>query len=439
LSEKYEISYRLDNREASLIAPVVPHARPDLPWEPDDQLPASTVQMSLVCRMSGEAPGLITWLTVRNHRWGTGIYWQHGVMLRRNEHGVEALVEEEGNVLRVWVRGGYPNELFSVLRAEIEWLIRDRWANLDLEFLVPCAQFSAGASMCKGTFKFESLVKASQRGMQMIQCPDCFQHRDVAKLMAGFDAPKSEAEDLVERVQIALAGLFREIQEQRIDIKTLATGSDDLARAVARVGMTIREIRMTIGVIARDCPCLFTIVPVEKEFLSNPTKLWKQNFRLTLWCDHPGHWHPTNPPYEFNRPKEWFVRAAPVISAMVRMVGVLPAVSAAAANLLPKKTWDSVKDEVKLMEELGARVGELARNAKAGALDLAPQVTLAEGYSLRVLKELLQEVDRPPQKFAGLRSVGGPAGEVLWVCPTHYSQYDKGLPRVGPFSNALSR
>jgi hypothetical protein len=43
------------------------------------------------------------------------------------------------------------------------------------------------------------------------------------------------------------------------------------------------------------------------------------------------------------------------------------------------------------------------------------------------LRQLLLELDRP-RAFGGMRRVVTPSGDVLWVCPEHYREYDPGLP-----------
>ena len=73
LMEKFDISYRLDGDETrSLVTQLVPYQQPALPWSRGSALAAGIRSLSLICRLSEAAPGLISWLTVRHHRASTG-------------------------------------------------------------------------------------------------------------------------------------------------------------------------------------------------------------------------------------------------------------------------------------------------------------------------------------------------------------------------------
>ena len=62
--------------------------------------------------------------------------------------------------------------------------------------------------------------------------------------------------------------------------------------------------------------------------------------------------------------------------------------------------------------------------------DLEPGVRgTPEGAGLRELHALLRKLD-PGQKWGKLRRVLTPTGEYLWLCPTHYREYDPGLPKL---------
>jgi internalin A len=42
--------------------------------------------------MAEAAPGLIAWLTVRNHRFSTERHWRRGVFLEHRDHATQALL-----------------------------------------------------------------------------------------------------------------------------------------------------------------------------------------------------------------------------------------------------------------------------------------------------------------------------------------------------------
>ena len=72
LMEKFDICYRLEDTQQSLVAQLVPYQRPDLPWESKTPLPVRLRHLALVCQLDEPAPGLMAWLTVRHHRAATG-------------------------------------------------------------------------------------------------------------------------------------------------------------------------------------------------------------------------------------------------------------------------------------------------------------------------------------------------------------------------------
>jgi internalin A len=57
------------------------------------------------------------------------------------------------------------------------------------------------------------------------------------------------------------------------------------------------------------------------------------------------------------------------------------------------------------------------------------QLTLAEGAGLRALRSIVFEQD-PHRAFGGMRRVQAPSGDLMWVCPEHYPEYDPGLPVI---------
>ena len=142
LMEKFDISYRIEGDETrSLVAQLVPLRRPALPWQLDSAPSAGIRTLTLVCRMSEPAPGLISWLTVRHHLDSTGSYWRRGVFLRHRiaAYGSEALIElRDSAELVVQIRAPSPDMYFNELRGSIEYLIALRWPGLAYRLYIPC-------------------------------------------------------------------------------------------------------------------------------------------------------------------------------------------------------------------------------------------------------------------------------------------------------------
>jgi internalin A len=175
LMEKFDISYRLGDEPASLITQMVPYERPaTLPWQAGSPVPAGTRVLSMECRLSEAAPGLIPWLTVRHHQASTGLYWRRGVFLRHPiaAYQSEALLELRGDgQLALEVRAPSPDLFFHELRGSIEELITRRWPGLRYELLIPCPVITAEGSGCAGRFGLADLLALREGGkFSVIPC-----------------------------------------------------------------------------------------------------------------------------------------------------------------------------------------------------------------------------------------------------------------------------
>jgi hypothetical protein len=87
LMEKYDVSYRLEDGKASLVAQHVPQVRPDVPWLPEEEPKPDRRRLSMVFVMEEVPPGLVPWMIVRTHEYafeknGHRLHWQKGMFLR---------------------------------------------------------------------------------------------------------------------------------------------------------------------------------------------------------------------------------------------------------------------------------------------------------------------------------------------------------------------
>jgi hypothetical protein len=101
LMEKYDVSYRLEQGDASLVAQQVPQVRPPLPWLPKEKPAPGLRRLALVCIMDETPSGLVPWMIVRTHAYSYVTYndgkahrhhWQKGMFLRNKAHG-QAMLE----------------------------------------------------------------------------------------------------------------------------------------------------------------------------------------------------------------------------------------------------------------------------------------------------------------------------------------------------------
>jgi internalin A len=247
--EKFDISYRIEgDKTRSLVAQLVPLYRPSLAWQQDSTSSPGIRTLTLLCRMSEPAPGLIPWLTVRHHRDSTKAYWRRGVFLRHRiaAYGSEALIELRSPTdLAVQVRAPSPDMYFSVLRDSIEDLITRRWPGLSYRLYIPCPGTVSNGTPCPGTFPLDGLLRHREADQTAVTCMDCPATPDISVLLTGFATQSVPIADELHRVSSNLADLTADMTSVR--------------GQAARIADTIRRVHQIVGTEVTDCPRLFTL------------------------------------------------------------------------------------------------------------------------------------------------------------------------------------
>lgn len=443
LMEKFDISYRREGGQESLVAQLVPYERPVLPWETTD--PPAQRSLRLFCETSEVAPGLIAWLTVRHNEFTMGKHWRSGVFLRYPDYESDGLIElVDDKRLTLEVRAPSPDYFFSILRHGIEFLIKARWPGLDYELSIPCPTKYGEGLGCAGSFALLDLNGCRQDGMLQVPCLKCRKSHDVSSLLTGFSAtPEPPGSALTERkLDQSLANVIQQhavlVDKQFSSIenamRNLLEGQRDLSRRqevlaerTADMALGLRIVLRIINKEVTDCPGLFTLTP--EVGAKSKIRFWEQRSRLTLWCEHPDHEHPWEAAtYPLPESKEWFAKIAPYAQFVINTLKlIVPLAGAAAGAAMDESSFKAVSGEVKLAEVASTKLPSqpLADNAAFRSEGL----TAAEGEGLRVLRSFLFETD-PQRFFGGLRRYLNPSGDFLWICPTHRVHYDPGLPTL---------
>jgi internalin A len=422
LMEKFDISYRIkDEEHRSLVAQLVPLQRPPIPWQLDDAPPAGIRTLTLLCKMTEPAVGLIPWLTVRHHHDSTGSYWRRGIFLRYQiaAYNSEALIELRGATeLAVQVRAPSPEMYFNVLRDSIERLIRDRWPGLKYRLYIPCTGTAADGSPCSGTFPLDGLLRQREASRTTAPCMNCPEAPEISVLINGFATPS-----------VSMAEQLRQVGNRLDNLTGSITAVQSQA---AQIADTVRSVHKIVGTEVTDCPRLFTLAPAPATGFKRAF-LYQKHYRLTLWCEHPGHEHPWEPAtYDLNPPKGWFAKAAPYIVLVFKTLQIVVPVAAdiVIAALPTAQERSSAQARLALMKDI---VTDLPTREETQAEDILAesrrQLTPGESVALRAIRAIVFERD-PTKAFGGLRRVQAPAGDLLWVCKDHYPHYDPGLPEL---------
>lgn len=412
LMEKFDVSYRLANQESSLVAQLVPFGRPAGIWQDKRQSTRPILQM--VCKLDDEAPGIIAWLTVRNHRFTTGKHWRKGVLLQHSSYGVDGLIELDSSnrEITISVVGPSPDYFFHILTDSLEELIGQRWRGLGYTFYIPCRK-PTSTGRCRGLFSLKSVTLFRQRGQERIACHECAEESDVAELLTGFGKLSPPIDRLVERIeQIAT-------QERH-----------SIGQSQALLSEIARYTRNTLKIVSTevtDCPRLFTVIPRSRKKIVE-TVSPRSSLEVTLWCEEPGNEHPClEARYPFKPTKEWIDTVGPYLAFLSKLLRTLGPIGAAAYGaVITDDALKTAKADLDLMKALSEKFPDSIEKVPD---KLSRGMTRAEGSALRGMRMLLTRLDRT-SSFGGLRRIVTSSGDILWLCPHHYARYEPGLPNV---------
>jgi internalin A len=417
LMERYDVSYRLLNGTASLVAQHVPQVRPDLPWLPEQELPSDQRRIAMVCTMDEEPPGLVPWMIVRTHDYATEgqcsdglvhrLHWQKGMFLCHPPHG-EAMLEQRGRELHVYAQAAYPEYFMNILQHTLDKLITDNWPGLKgrYRFTVPCPSRSNGKP-CPGRFNIHALRRFLAEGDRTIRCQECHNRLSIAELLLGFEDTRLDRQ--LQRIEDGLEGLE------------------------SRIANYVMAIMHAISNEAKQGPRLFTIKPVIKSQRLAPQRLVSDRLRLQLWCEAEGcqHkvWERDAGFYEFDKPHEWVPKVTPYARFVLGLLKTVMPMAAPAVDVFFGK--DTVKnwDYAAHLDLAEAFVSKLPSEVKAPK---RPDVHLGiisevERSGLLAVHALLRELD-PNQEKLGLNRVPTYTGDYRWLCGKHYREWEPRIP-----------
>jgi hypothetical protein len=247
---------------------------------------------------------------------------------------------------------------------------------------------------------------------------ECTESYEISLLLTGFSTQDRP-----------LLAKLDEMKEQlgRVESRILLTEGHS-----AEIAQSVRRVLRIVSAEVTDCSRLFTLareVPAWRKRL----RFDQYHYRITLWCEHPGYWHPWLPAsYELDPPKEWAAKIAPYAILVFKTLQLVIPVTKSTVNVL--LTQEQLVRAQSFLELMGTIVSELPNNLERDQDEestgrLGGQLTVAEGKALRALRILLLKHDRL-RKFGGLRRVTTPFGDFAWVCSDHYTEYDPGLPHI---------
>jgi internalin A len=422
LMERYDVLYRLEEGNASLIAQHVPQVRPHLPWLTEETPAQDRRRIGLVCVMEDAPPGLVPWMIVRTHQYAYEcrgddgrthrLHWQKGMFLRNKSHG-EAVLELREREFQVTAEAVWPEFFINLLRRTLQKLINDNWPGMKgrYYFGVPCRQ-SLNGRPCDGRFDIQALRQFLEEGDKTYRCQVCRTRQNIVELLYGFEQEDSR-EQLI-RIETKLDQGFTEVQQE-------------LEGIGSRLANYVMSILQAIASESKDGPRLFMLEPED----GNWRRPFQKRYRLHLWCEAESCQHPVieegKGEYEVEVTREWVKSVAPYASFIAGVLKVIVPMVAPAVNIyFGSKTIDEldIKDHLEIMKEATKELAEdieIPDELRLGAL------SEAERSGLLTLHALLRKLD-PHHAQLGLRRIPTYTGDYLWLCEKHYEQTQTRIP-----------
>jgi len=256
-------------------------------------------------------------------------------------------------------------------------------------------------------------------------CLSCGRYFEVTQLLTGFsDPPRSPSQQGV----VLTADQLRDIVAA--GISPLDQRIRDLQAAAASNAYGMRRLLALASSEITDCPRLFTLVSVLPQGMGK-LKPHQRHFRLTLWCEHPGHLHPCmKGSYNFDRPADWVRKVSRYARPILVLLRTAVPLVGALADIMPdSKQLALAGSELARMQELLDEFPELPEDGPDWTAAENAKLTPAGGAYLRGIRHLLNEIDGF-RSYGSLERVQAPSGEILWVCEQHVAAYNPGLPAI---------
>jgi Leucine-rich repeat (LRR) protein len=415
LMEKYDVSYRLPDGKASLVAQHVPQVRPELPWLPDEKTPDNLRRIAMVCSMEEDPPGLVPWMIVRTHDYAVeqtnaagsvhSLHWQKGMFLRHAPHG-EAMLEKRGREFHVYTQSIYPEYFMNVLQETLQKMIKDNWPGLEdrYRFAVPCPEVIDGQP-CKGRFNIDALRQFLVEGDATIRCQNCSKKQFIAELLLGFEERPVDLQ-------------LREINER-------------LAGLDSRIANYFMATMRAIADEAKNGPRLFTFR--SREAGLSPKQLFARPLELQLWCEAESCQHPViesgKGVYTIDQPYGWVKQIAPYANIALKVLATVAPIAAPAINVFFGAKTTEKWDIDRHLDLANAIIGKLPDEIKASDHDMASGKMLSEPErsGILALHRFLNEAD-PTQEKLGLHRVPTYTGDYRWLCDQHYAAWQPNIP-----------
>ena len=418
LMERFDLSYRDESREISLVVERLPFEAPN--YQPKwDSLKAMDTNKEITMRfkLNTLPAGIPTWFMARAHRFSTSTHWRNGALFAYEKHLALVQANPRDCLVQLTVRGPNPQNFFALLKDGIEVTLA-RFPGLKIERKIPC--LGHDDQLCIHEFNYEQLLKRYEKQRLIVECPEELEDVSVTELLYGWDWRTQNL--VLSRLDKLEANLGKGQEKILVGQEKILSELGELRELTQReFTQAFRREQASIDV---HCPNVFVLREKGKEERSKGgwfKAIAGQTFELQLYCQAPGCWHPTQEGglYEIEEPAQWLKEIAPYLT---KLVGVLryavPLIGPWLANINPREYEELFRQDIELMKEL---VDNLPVHQNADNL-ASMELERVQGAALRILRYLLDKKD-PQQQWGGLKKVLTPEGHYLWLCDYHARGY----------------
>jgi GTPase SAR1 family protein len=393
LMERFDLSYRDDERQISLIVERLPQKQPDYQTRWDEiQTQDNCKTITMTFKLNTLPAGIPTWFIARSHRFTTNTHWRSGALFAHENHLALIQASERDNIVQLSVRGPNPSNFFALLKDGLEVTL-ERFPGLKIERKIPCLGHQG--QPCPHEFDYDQLVKRYERNKLTIECEESFEDVSVPQLLYGLDWRTQDR--VLSRLDKLGEGILAGQNQISSELKAL--------RELTQRQFTNAFHRQQASIEAH-CPNVFVLRTPKGQTLIG------QTLELQLYCQAPGCWHPTTEGglYEIKEPAQWLKTIAPYLK---RLIGVLKYAAP------PMDAWvGNIQD----YEELFQRDIETTQTLAQQLSNNQGDSEQLQGAALRALRHFLEEQD-PQQHWGGLKKVLTPEGHYLWLCEHHAQEY----------------
>ena len=430
LMEQFDLSYRtLDREDISIVVERLDEnpAKYEPAWNEIAQR-ASSKEISMTFELQGQRPpGIPTWFIARSHRFSTKTHWRYGGLFadgKERAHLGLLVASPTGGAVRLTVRGPYPHNFFALLRDGFE-LTLDRFKGLSVKRKIPCP--GPNGIGCSHEFALEHLQTRLDRQPPKlaIECPVCFEDREVVQLLYGVD-PRTH-----DRV-------LEELRRLRSDVRGVDAQVREL-RALAEREFLNAYRREHAKNVDLECPCVFVLEPdpsvgdlqtlfshSEAGLKERLLQVIRKPMVLRFFCEQPGHWHAPydGGRYPLKKAQPWLAGMAPFLRHLGSVIQPLATLAGPTVGIASAGLEKAYAHHIKFLTEV-VKLPDLSNLEKWGDMEELPRGServARGGHDLLPVRRLLDDLD-PKREQLGLKRVVTPEGHMLWLCDEHAAEY----------------